>query len=403
MTNLPVQVHHAHARSPRLLIAVVSLCLVLIVVAYALTQPLEDFSAYWTASQLLLKHHNPYSLAEVFQYQKTLGWRQPVPLVALNPPWALPFFAPIGLAHWYPLGWILWVALLACLVAVSSRFLMDLYFGDIRIPEMSDTATYRSLFALTFYPTLLVLKFAQTTPFVLLGLAGFLLLEKQRKELLAGFVLGLSAIKPNVVFLFWLALLFRSVQLRKWKTIAGGLLTVACLSAIALLIDPHCFAEYRELARSPIAYVFTPGMAGAIRTLLGNRNTFWLQFAAPIAGLIWFLFYWRKHRQNWDWAKRAPALVTASLLTTSWAYMYDQVLLAIPIIALAAHYARRFGRIPRNPVLLYTALNIVLILLAMASSPWGYVPGPVLIAVLLHRTFSAGRARPGTLTNPATV
>lgn len=376
----------AGSRPPRRFISIIVLCLLFIVIAYAVTQPLEDFLAYWTASHLLLKHQNPYSLAEVFHYQKSVGWRQPVPLVALNPPWALPLFAPIGLAHWYPLGWILWVALLTCMVAVSSRFLMDLYFGDIRIPEISDTVTYRSLFALTFYPTLLVLKFAQTTPFVLLGLAGFLLLEKQRKELLAGFVLGLTAIKPNVVFLFWLALLFRSVQLRKWKTIAAGLLTVACLSAIAIWIDPHCFAEYRDLASGPIAYVFTPGMAGTIRTLLGPRNTYWLQFVTPIAGVIWFLFYWRKHHQYWDWIERTPALVTASLLATAWAFLYDQVLLTIAIIALAAEYARRCGRIPRNPVLIYTTLNVALILLAMAASPWSYVPGPILIAVLLYRS-----------------
>lgn len=374
------------SRLPRAFITIVALCLLLVVVAYALTQPLEDFVEYWTVSRLLLQHQNPYSLPEVFQIQRELGWRQPVPLIPLNPPWTLPLFTPLGLAHSYSFGWITWVTLLACMIAVSSRFLMDLYFGDIRILEISDTGTYRSLFALTFYPTLLALKFAQTTPFVLLGLTGFLLLEKRRKEMWAGVALGLTSIKPNLVFLLWLALLFRSVQLRKWKAIATALLTVACLSAIAIMIDPQCFDQYRDLARSPLAFVFMSGIAGAVRTLFGARNTFWLQFVPPTAGLIWFVFYWLRHRGDWDWRERAPVLVTASLLTTSWGFLYDQVLLTIPIIALAAQYARRFGRIPRNPVLLYTALNIVLILLAMAASPWGYVPAPIVVAVWLYRS-----------------
>jgi len=37
-------------------------------------------------------------------------------------------------------------------VALSSRLLMDLYFDDLRIRDISDTATYRSLSHLRFIP-----------------------------------------------------------------------------------------------------------------------------------------------------------------------------------------------------------------------------------------------------------
>lgn len=80
-----------------------------------------------------------------------------------------------------------------------------------------------------------------------------------------------------------------------------------------------------------------------------------------------------------------PALATASLLTTSWGYMFDQTLLTVPIIALAAKDAKKFGRLPRNLVILYTLLNVTLILLAMVSSSWGFVPAPVVVAFLLYR------------------
>src|SRR6184192_2323200 len=63
---------------------------------------------------------------------------------------------------------------MAVVVALSSRLLMDVYFDELRIPEISDTAFYRCLFAFTFYPVLLCFKFAQTAPLMLLGLAGFL-------------------------------------------------------------------------------------------------------------------------------------------------------------------------------------------------------------------------------------
>src|SRR5215472_1947745 len=174
------------------------LCLLLVIAAYAFTRPLEDFVAYWTAAHLLLAHQNPYSLGEVFRFQQGLGWREPIPLVALNPPWTLSFFALLGLTQSYALAWMGWVAAMTCAIAVSSRMLMDIYFGDLCLPEISDTALYRCLFALTFYPVLLSLKFAQTVPIVLLGTAAFIFYQQKDRPILAGVVFSLTAVKPNL-------------------------------------------------------------------------------------------------------------------------------------------------------------------------------------------------------------
>ena len=82
------------------------LCLLLVIAAYAFTRPLEDFVAYWTAAHLLLAHQNPYSFGEIFKFQHGLGWHEPIPLVALNPPGLCLFFAPLGLTQSYALdGW----------------------------------------------------------------------------------------------------------------------------------------------------------------------------------------------------------------------------------------------------------------------------------------------------------
>ena len=65
--------------SEKIVLAVVSIGLLLIVIAYALSRPLEDFLEYWTAGHLLLAHQNPYSLPETFAMEKALGWNQPIP------------------------------------------------------------------------------------------------------------------------------------------------------------------------------------------------------------------------------------------------------------------------------------------------------------------------------------
>ena len=382
----------AHMRSKATTVgfAFFGVCLLLVLVAYAFTRPLEDFVAYWTAGHLLVSQHDPYALGEVFKFQKGLGWKEPIPLIALNPPWTLPFFAPLGLTQSYALAWLAWVAVLACAIAFASRLLMDIYFGDLRLPEISDTALYRGLFALTFYPALLSLKFAQTVPFVLFGTAAFLFYDEKRRPVLAGLLFALTAIKPNLVYLVWLALLFRSVQKRRYRTLLSAAGVVAALTVIALFMDHDVISQYRALASSPLPLVLRPGMGGAVRSLFGGHDIFWLQFVPPIAGLIWFAFSWHRHRNNWSWSERMPALVTASLLTTSWGYMFDQTLLAVPIIALAAQQAKRFGRLPRNLVILYTVLNITLILLAIASSPLGFVPAPIVVAFLLYREARKG-------------
>jgi hypothetical protein len=370
----------------------VSTCLLLIVVAYAFTRPLQDFVEYWAAGHLLAAHNNPYSLDEMFRFERALGWNQPIPLIPLNPPWTLPLFAPFGLFNSYPLAWLTWVAILAALIALSSRILMDLYFGDIRLPEISDKTVYRCLFALSFYPVLLSLKFAQMAPLVLLGAAGFLFFERKEQSVLAGILFSLTTVKPNLVYLVWLALLFESFQRRRWKIIVAAATVIAAMLGTAIILDPHVLAQYRALVSTPLPRVLLPGVAGAIRTLFGGRDSFWLQYVPPVVGLIWLVFYWRRNRNNWIWTDHMPALVAGSILTTGYGWLFDQTLLAIPIIALAGKYAKEFGYLPRNMVFLYTALNVALILLAMASSPWGFVPAPIVIAFLLYREARKGNA-----------
>ena len=373
-------------------LGLVATCLLLIIVAYAYTRPLEDFVEYWAAGHLLVAHGNPYSLGEMFNFERAVGWKQPVPLIPLNPPWTLPLFAPFGLFNSYAMTWLIWVAILAAAVAVSSRILMDLYFGDVRLAEISDRTIYRCLFALSFYPVLLSLKFAQMAPLVLLGTAGFIFFERKSQPVLAGILFALTAVKPNLVYLVWLALVFESFHRRRWKTIAALASVIAGMLGIAVILDPHVVGQYRALVSTPLPRVFLPGMAGAARTLFGGRDLFWLQLLPPIAGTIWFVSYWRRNRTNWNWTEHMPALVAGSILTTGYGWLFDQTLLAIPIIALAGKFAKEFGYLPRNMVFLYTALNASLILLAMASSPWGFVPAPVIIAFLLYREARNGNA-----------
>lgn len=382
--------------SEKIIIAVVSFGLVLIVVAYAFSRPPRDFLEYWTAAKLLLPHKNPYSLPDAFWVQKSLGWDEPVPLMFASPPWALSYLAPLGLIRSYAIGWLFWVTMLTVSTAVSSRFLMHLYFGETQIPEVSDSGFHRNLFAFTFYPSLLALKFAQTAPLLLLGLTGFLFFHCKQRLFRAGVFLSLTLIKPHLLYLIWIAVVLWCWRRRVWTPAISASLVTALLTTFALLIDPHAFRQYWEFVRGPYLALNPSAIVAVLRNALKRQATFAWQFAPLSVGLIWFAYYWRKHRRQWNWTERMPALVTVCMLTTPYGWLFDQTLLVVPIIAFAGALARKEKRLPRNAVLLFTALNVVLIFGAMASSPWTYLPAPILFAVLLWRRSRMLRAEPSS-------
>jgi hypothetical protein len=384
------------SKKPNLLIAVMISIVALVLVGYCLAHPIHDFVEYWTAAHLLTAHQNPYSLGEVFTMERQAGFEQSVPIMLLSPPWALPLIAPIGLTNSYALGCLLWMIVLIAAVAYSSRLLMDVYFDELRIPEISDTTFYRCLFAFTFYPVLLCLRYAQTAPLMLLGVAGFLYFDKKKRRILAGMFMALTLIKPQLLYLVWLALLLRSIQKRQWKILASAAAFVALLSVIALLINPHSFQQYRELTKTPYLQAYASGVTAGIRKLFGGIGTFWIQLVPPVFGLGWFAVYWRRHSKNWSWSENLPMLMTISVLTSAYGWLFDQTLLSVAVIALAAKRARASGRLPMGLVLLYTALNCVL-MVVMPFPTLNLLPAPICIAVLLLRDQRSGEKRGANL------
>lgn len=388
--------HNDDAAKPRRLklrnlgLAFFSVCLILVVAAYAFTRPMHDFVEYWAASHLLVAKQNPFSLTAAFRFQKALGWSEPLPLTFVSPPWVLSLTLPLGFMKSYGLAWLLWFVIMAAAVAYASRLLVDMYFGEIRLPEITEFSWQRSLFALTFYPVLVCLKFSQTTPLILMGLAGFCFFERRRRDFLAGLFLSLTLAKPQLLLLVWLAFVFWCFKRRRWEMLASICGAIALLAGVALLVDSRIFNQYLELVRTPYLSLNPSGMVAGLRSSLRARNTYWMQLVPPILGILWLSFYWRKHRDHWNWIEHLPALVAVSVLTTAYGWLFDQTLLTVPIIALAGAQAKKTGGLPRNLVALYTALNVILILLAMASSTWSFVPAPIVIAFLLYREVRAG-------------
>src|SRR5262249_4636563 len=121
---------------------------------------------------------------------------------------------------------------------------------------------------------------------------------------------------------------------------------MAGLGAVALpvLFNPAVYTQYREaLAANHPTHLITPTLGSLLRFAAGPEP-YWLQFVPMAAGGGWLAVHWLRHRQDWDWLEQMPLLVTVSLLTTAYLYVYDFVLLLVPVIAVAARTARQDDR-----------------------------------------------------------
>ncbi|MCU1305726.1 MAG: hypothetical protein JWN45_421 [Acidobacteriaceae bacterium] len=318
----------------------------------------SDYAAYWSAGRLLITGQDPYDTAKVFALEKTLG-RVPVPLVMRNPPWAFGIVLPFGFLS-YKLSRILWTLPEILALVLCASWMWTQY------ARSASSRWVAWLIACTFFPSVWVLVMGQITPFILLGVVGFLYCERNSvsNSWLQASCLVLIALKPQLLYLFWFALALSafwalrnldvtSKELRRWALFLKFGFLLIVFSAIALMIDPHVFKQYfNYLRNTPILREVIPTFGVFLRMHTGVT---WTQFAPMFIGCGWVLWRWAKRRDCWKWEEEMPLLLLASLLTTSYSWFFDQIVL-LPAIIYAA--ARNFPS--RNRV--HAALAVVLYL-----------------------------------------
>jgi len=301
--------------------------------------PIDDFVQYWAAGRLMITGGNPYDPDQVFPLQKSVGWTGNESLTTFLPPWTLILFIPFGSMS-YPVARMAWMGLNFSLVLLGADWLWHLYGGP------SEKRWIAWLIGITFAPALFVLERGQTGPLILLGVIGFLHFEKRQNGWLAGACAILAAIKPHLLYLFWIALLLWAIKRRFWPVLPGAGLAGLAAMMIPLTMNPTVIRQYiHRIAFAPpihwidpssgaVLFWLTPTFGTLLRLFLGAERS-WLQFVPLLVGMIWFVFYWRRHRQRWEWSSQMPALLFVSLITTAYGWTFDQVVLLVAVIQVA--------------------------------------------------------------------
>lgn len=323
--------------------------------------PPDDFVEYWAAAKLTLNGENPFDPALLLPLQQHAGRDTDEAIMMWNPPWALPAVLPLGVipAREAQLLWLL-VHLLVIGYCADRLWLM---LGGARESRWAGWAV-----GFLFMPTVFVLSSGQISAFLLLGAVLFLECERRNWQYLAGAATVLIAIKPHLAYLLWAGLAVDAVARGRWRVLVGGALTGIVCALLPVLWNPQVWHQYADaMGNRPPAQWLSPTLGTVLRLGVGFEH-FRLQFVSVALGAVWFAWYRRAHRANWNWTEHLPLVLAVAFLTAPYgAWPFDMVLLLPAVLKLLlrslAELSAKPGWVPGGPR--FTLAGLAAVNLAM--------------------------------------
>jgi hypothetical protein len=112
------------------------------------------------------------------------------------------------------------------------------------------------------------------------------------------------------------------------------------LTGVALAFRPTVLADYWLTFRQTPAEYASPTLGYLLRLALDSPWFGW-QYAPLVPGLAWLAWHGWRHRRGWDWSEQMPPLLLVSALTAAYgAWLFDLVILLVPVLAIAARLSR---------------------------------------------------------------
>jgi len=333
----------------------------------------DDYVEYWAAGRLNLGGGNPYAADQLLPLERAAGRKTEV-LLMWNPPWTLALAMPLALFS-YPISRLMWFILSIAMILMATNWTWMLLGGS------NQKRWLASAIAFSFFPTIIVLRIGQIGPLLLLGVAGFLHFEHNKRYWLAGAFAALLAIKPHLLYLVCISVLVWSIGRRRWGILGGGAIVLLSATLTAMMFNSYVITQYLSatMADSPLVWM-TPTFGSLLRWLLGFERK-WLVFIPMMAGIFWLGLYGLRHRLDWLWVDRIPLLLLVSVVSAPFGWSFDQVVL-IPVLlqAMIQLFDTSRGRIVYCAIVTYLAINIAAFAIhARFNDFWQLWLAPVLL------------------------
>ncbi len=287
--------------------------------------PVYDFITYWSAGRLFLTAGQPYSAGAMLAIERVHGWTFANPMMTFCPPWTMPIVAVMALPPFREAqitGFVVSL-LLNCLSALGLWH----YFGGEK-----KKAWVAILCAATFIPMGGAELLGQITPLMLASLTAFFLLLRSKRYFAAGLLTLGFGFKPHLLYLVLLALLLWEVKKRAWALLAGAVTIYALAIAAAGIYNPNSLDYFTHSFGTAMG--ISCGAGGVLRSIFGVQHL-WLQFLPSVFGFAWFVYYWLKHRNSWDWQEHLPLLILISVSSAPY-YWYHDFILILPVVIVVA-------------------------------------------------------------------
>lgn len=331
----------------------------------------HDFITFWAASKLALAGNAAaaYDVRQIVQVEWAI-----VPGFHTYNPWLYP-----------PTFYLLVLPLSLLPYFLSYIVFMATTFAGYFVVLRKVFAPPGSLPLLLAFPGLFVNAHEGQNAFLTGALAGGALILLPSRPVLAGILIGLLTIKPQLGLLFPLIL----VCGRHWRAFVVAALTAAVFlaSSVAVLGTDTLSGFYSSMVAFP-AWAVQEGRLAikipsffAFARLLGAplQGAYILQclVALPVAAAVGWVWIRCK-----DVSLRSAAFIVGSLLVTPYLLDYDLAWLALPIIWFAC-YAMRFGWLQGEREMLVAAWLLPLVMTPFAMATHVQIAPFVLVLFLL--------------------
>ncbi len=346
-------------RLPRWLLSLLVACLFLALVAgqswatyYLFTSRFpggNDFYSRWSnGCALIWTGENPYSDEVTLRTQIGMYGRPArigEDLAAYSYPlYALFFFWPLCFVHTYPLVQAIWMTLM--LYVLLAGVVLTARVARWRPPAWLWWATL--VWAVFNYPHTRALVLGQMATLVFLALAAAMWALGRERDVLAGALLAVTTIKPQMSFLLVPWVLWWTVWRRRWGVWKGFGLAMALLVGVSLLLVPTWLMDFVEGVRN---YDVVAGILSCHSlTWIVARDFLGLGPVAEAAGVAAFALYglleaWRGRRVGWSgflWTTGLLLILTHFIAPRTATTHYTMLLL--PLFSWFALLGERLGR-----------------------------------------------------------
>jgi arabinofuranan 3-O-arabinosyltransferase len=271
-----------------------------------------------------------------------------------------------GFYEWlYPPSYLLVAALMALMPYTAAQALWLLATFPLYVAAVRAIIGQRlGIVVACGFPAVLANAMAGQNGFLTAALMGGSLHFMERRPALAGCLLGLMTYKPHLGILFPLVL----VASGRWRVVAAATATAVGIMAVSLIaFGSEAWIEFfRSLAVGSQA-TLSEGQAdlfkiqtvfGLARSLGGGERLAWsLQVMLIVALAVMLCRLWRS-RESFN--VKAAALSAGALLATPYLFLYDLVVLAVPL-AYLVRASLAGGFLPRELLGLGAVVGLILI------------------------------------------